>query len=194
MERTFIVRRVINLRLLIDMDSVMADLMTPWYARYNKDYNDKLHYLDLTSWDTHKFVKKECGEKIYQYLHEPGFYRYLQPLPHSQAVMEKLNKEHEIFIVTTSPAEAVSDKQEWMKEHFPFIQIEHMIFTHRKDLIIGDLLFDDAPHNLEAFMATGRKAIAMNYPYNQSVNCDRVNNWLEFADYIAHLQEKTISV
>jgi 5'(3')-deoxyribonucleotidase len=51
-------------------------------------------------------------------------------------------------------------------------------------MICGDLLFDDAPHNLTAFSKTGRLAVAMDYPYNQDVNVPRVQSWLEFESFL----------
>jgi 5'(3')-deoxyribonucleotidase len=59
---------------------------------------------------------------------------------------------------------------------------KNIIFSHRKEKIQGDLLFDDAPHNLEAFKKTGRIAIAMDYPYNALLDVPRVNSWLEFEE------------
>jgi 5'-nucleotidase len=171
-------------RLLIDMDSVIVDLMTTWHAMYNRDYDDDLHVGKLLCWDTAKYVKQECGERIYEYLDRPGLFRSLPPIPGAIETLKRLSQVYEIVIVTSSRKEAFRDKEEWVTEHLPFIGPRNLIFAHRKELIMGDLLFDDAPHNLEAFMATGRIAIAMDYPYNRSVNCPRVANWSEFEEWV----------
>jgi 5'-nucleotidase len=166
--------------LLIDMDSVICDLMSKWFSKYNMEYDDNLTIDQLKCWNTEQYVKKACGTKIYQYLSEPGFYRDLKPLPHAVEVLERLNKRYEIFIVTTSPKSALQDKALWVEEFLPFIGSRHIIFTHHKHMIKGDLLFDDAPHNLEKFMEAGGFAVAMDYTYNESVRCVRASNWLEF--------------
>ncbi len=162
------------------MDSVTVDLMSKWFKRYNEDYQDQLLINEITNWDADLFVKPECGKKIYYYLSEPGFYRDLQPLPHAIEVLKRLALEYTIFIVTTSPKNALIDKVEWVEEHLPFIGSSQIIFTHHKAQVKGDLLFDDAPHNLISFQKSGGIAVAMDYPYNQKVNCNRVSDWLEF--------------
>lgn len=166
--------------LLIDMDSVITDLMSKWFRVYNEAYNDRLTVDQLTGWNTHHKVKKECGSKIYEFLEQPGFYRDLQPLPQSIEVIERLNEKYDIFIVTTSPINAFKDKTEWIVEYLPFIGAEKIIFTHYKNRIKGDLLFDDAPHNLISFQEEGGISVAMDYPYNRDVNCRRVTSWLQF--------------
>lgn len=171
--------------LCIDMDSVIVDLMTEWYGRYNRDYGDDLTVERVLSWDAKSYVKPECGEKIYEYLQEPGLFTILQPLPHAQEVLERLVKRFDILIVTAPPSPvAYQEKEEWIYRHLPFIGRENLVFTHRKELVNGDLLFDDAPHNLQSFLAAGRIAVAMDYPYNRNVDCPRVSGWLEFEEKV----------
>lgn len=174
-------------RLLIDMDSVICDLMSEWHRRYNRDYEDNLSYERLQSWHSEHFVKPECGTKIYDYLDEPGLFLNLNPLPNSIDVLKRLNNTYDILIVTSSRSYAYTEKEKWVEKHLPFIDKQNIIFTHRKDLIAGDLLFDDAPHNLEAFRSTGRIAIAMDYPYNRNVDVPRVKSWLEFESWLNRL-------
>ncbi|WP_347549896.1 5'(3')-deoxyribonucleotidase [Pseudalkalibacillus hwajinpoensis] len=171
--------------LLIDMDSVICDLMTEWHKRYNNDYHDSLSVEKLQCWRSEDYVKSECGEKIYQYLDEPGLFLHLSPLPHAIEVLKRLVKQYDILIVTSSRTYAYTEKELWVEKHLPFIGKKNLIFSHRKDMICGDLLFDDAPHNLIAFQETGRTALAMNYPYNQQVDVPRVNDWLEFEKWLS---------
>ncbi|TYR81232.1 5'(3')-deoxyribonucleotidase [Priestia megaterium] len=170
--------------LLIDMDSVICDLMTEWHSRYNRDYNDQLSVDKLKCWASEKYVKQECGDKIYDYLDEPGLFLQLEPLPHAIEVLKRLQQKYEILIVTSSRTYAYTEKEQWVEKHLPFIGKRNLIFTHRKDKVNGDLLFDDAPHNLIAFQSTGRTAIAMDYPYNRTVDVPRVANWLQFETYV----------
>lgn len=170
--------------LLIDMDSVICDLMTEWHGRYNRDYDDNLSVEDLKCWNSEKYVKAECGKKIYDYLDEPGLFLKLEPLPGAIDALQRLNERYEIFIVTTSRTYAFTDKEKWVEKHLPFIGKRNLIFTHRKDMIRGDILFDDAPHNLTAFQKTGRVALAMDYPYNRDVDVPRVKSWNEFEGWL----------
>ncbi|RBW67677.1 5' nucleotidase, NT5C type [Bacillus taeanensis] len=166
--------------LCIDMDSVICDLMSDWHKRYNSDYDDDLSFEKLKCWNSEKYVKPECGMKIYDYLNEPGLFLHLNPLPNALEVLERLHHKYDLLIVTSSVSTAFREKERWIEKHLPFIGKRNLIFSHRKNMICGDLLFDDAPHNLREFSATGRLAVAMDYPYNREVDVPRVKNWLEF--------------
>lgn len=170
--------------LLVDMDSVICDLMTKWHKRYNEDYHDDLSVDKLKCWQTEKYVKPECGTKIYDYLDEPGLFLHLEPIKDSLEVLERLHQTFQIFICTSSQTYAYTEKEKWVEKYLPFLGREQMIFAHKKYMIRGDLLFDDAPHHLEAFRETKRTAVAMDYPYNRSVNVPRVKNWLEFEEFV----------
>jgi 5'-nucleotidase len=178
--------------LLIDMDSVIVDLMSEWHRRYNEDYEDDLSVERIKCWQTERYVKPECGIKIYDYLDQPGLFRHLKPLPDSVEVLERLSQRYDILIVTSSRTHAYTDKELWVEEHLPFIGKQNLIFAHRKDMICGDLLFDDAPHNLRAFQATGRVAVAMDYPYNRDVDVPRVKSWREFEQFLAARGEGSV--
>lgn len=167
------------------MDSVICNLMSEWHKRYNEDYNDNLSVDKLLCWRSEDYVKAECGEKIYDYLDEPGLFLHLEPLPDAIDVLKRLSKHYDVLIVTSSRTYAYTEKELWVEKHLPFIGKRNLIFSHRKEMIRGDLLFDDAPHNLIAFHKTGRTVVAMNYEYNQQVDVPRVSNWLEFEKWLS---------
>ncbi|WP_010276692.1 5' nucleotidase, NT5C type [Paenibacillus senegalensis] len=165
----------------LDMDAVIADLFTEWFARYNRDYGDDLTVERAYTWDAPSYVKEECGDKILDYLHEPGLFLSLKPFPDAIEVLGRLNLDYELFLVTAPPSlSSLAEKVQWVAAYLPFIGQERLIFSHRKDMIRGDLLFDDAPDNLLGFQNTGRVAVAMDYPYNRHIDCHRVQSWLEF--------------
>lgn len=163
------------------MDSVIVDLMSEWYRKYNLDYEDNLTIERAVSWDATEYVKKECGDKIYDYLLEPGFFQNLRPLPNAIEVINRLTKKFEIYIVTSPPSKyAYREKEEWLLKNLPIIPRKNLIFIHQKEMIQADILFDDSPVNLQEFNSAGGLAIAMDYPYNKFIKCERVASWLEF--------------
>lgn len=173
--------------LLVDMDSVICDLMTEWHRRYNRDYDDDLTPDRLLCWHSERYVKPACGAKIYDYLDEPGLFAGLAPIAGAVECLRRIADMHEVLIVTNSRPGAFVEKQGWVAEHLPFIPKANLIFAQRKEMIRGDLLFDDAPQNLEAFRSTGRLAVAMDYAYNRAVPVPRVRNWMEFEALIRGL-------
>ena len=82
------------------------------------------------------------------YKHRPDLhvnFRTLDLVPGAQKALIRLNEDFDIFIATTPPwsrPDVWTHKREWIGEHFPWLK-RKMILTHRKDLLIGDILIDD---------------------------------------------------
>ena len=73
-------------------------------------------------------------------------YRTLEVMPGAEEALMKLNKDFDIFIASTPPwarPDMWGAKREWLEEHFPWLT-RKLILTHRKDLLIGDILIDDS--------------------------------------------------
>ena len=109
-------------RIFIDMDGVIADFESAAEAEALVKGVTKLSRPDL-------FVN----------------YRNLEVIEGAIESVAKLNVDHEIFIASTPPwtrPEVWGHKREWLEEHFPYLK-RKLILTHRKDLLIGDVLIDD---------------------------------------------------
>jgi 5'(3')-deoxyribonucleotidase len=170
-----------NFRICIDIDGVLANLISPWIEKYNIEYNDNLKVSDIDVWDWHVKTKKECGEKIYRML-TPDLFENLPVIEYSQDVVERLNKKYEVFIVTAARnANMVSPKARWMKKNFPFIKREKIVYAVDKSICRANFLLDDAPHNLDGFIGT---PLLFDAPHNQDeTRFERMNNWNEVATY-----------
>ena len=60
--------------------------------------------------------------------------------------LRQLNQDFDVFIATTPPwsrPEVWGYKRDWIVKHFPWLK-RKMFLTHRKDLLIGDMLIDDS--------------------------------------------------
>lgn len=169
----------------LDCDGILSDLMPYWLSFYNREYGDSLTARDCLSWDTHTVVRPECGTRIYNYLKEPGFFRNVPLIPGSVDGVRRLcEASHDIVVVTDTPAEGVVDRLAWLREHFPCIPPKNYAITRRKDLIVADLLVDDAPHNI---LMAKCPAVVFDHPYNQHVPGPRVRDWSQLVEYISNL-------
>ena len=90
--------------------------------------------------------KKDADEG--GWIHRPDkhvSYRNLEVISGARDALMRLNNDFDIFIASTPPwdrPKCWGHKREWLAEHFPWLK-KKLILTHRKDLLIGDILIDD---------------------------------------------------
>lgn len=137
--------------LLIDLDDTINELKPTWISRYNELYNDNLDYRTTTSYDIVKYVKPECGDKIFDILDEDNFYLNLPIKEDCQEVLEELSNTFNIYIVTSSKLSHIEQKSKWISKYLPMISQRNIITTFNKSLIKGDYLIDDHDGNLDYF-------------------------------------------
>ncbi len=110
-----------KLRIFIDLDGVLADF--DMAAALHPDRNNKGFRPDL---------QLDFSD--------------LNPIPGSiDAVQALLDAGHEVFIASTAPwdqPKSWMDKRLWVGKHFPQLK-KKLFLTHRKDLLMGDILIDD---------------------------------------------------
>jgi len=175
--------------LAFDVDGVLADLETAWLARYNKDYKDDLTSEEVISWYTHKYVKPECGLKIYDYLEDPTLYDEVLPTsPQALECIKDLKRYgHRIIFVTTSVLGSSGAKFLWLKRHGFIKEMNDYIEATDKNLISADALIDDKADNTNKWWSQGNKlSILFKQPHNawERVPYYHTNNWDEIYDLL----------
>jgi 5'(3')-deoxyribonucleotidase len=113
-----------KLRIFIDMDGVLADF-----------YKAKENHPDF-------------GKKGFKPDLELDFSTFEPILGAIEAVQKLIDMGHDLFIATTPPwnhPDAWGQKRNWVEEHLPALK-RKMFLTHRKDLLIGDILIDDTTY------------------------------------------------
>lgn len=166
-------------RLIIDMDDVIADTTGQFINYYEREYGvlvdrEALHHKE----EGEGFPNKEA---IMRYLFEPGFFRKIKPYENSIETLEKLNQKYSLYIVSAAMQfpQSLSEKQEWLQEHCPFLTWKQIVFCGSKAVVHGDYMIDDMIYNLETF--NGEKFI-YTAPHNMQYDLyPRLNNWNEVA-------------
>jgi len=112
-----------KLRIYIDMDGVISDF--------------------------DKAAKQTAIEKGVSKLTRPDLhvdYLFLDIIEGAEEAVKYLHEHHEVFIASTPPWTRIqvwADKRAWLERWFPDLK-RKLILTHRKDLLIGDVLIDDS--------------------------------------------------
>ena len=184
--------------LLIDLDSIVVSMIEPWLNKYNEKCDTDVTVDDIISYDMGLFCKNT--EVFYSILKEPGFFYNMDPMPGAVEGMRALIADgYDIIILTRPPDESshgVADKQAWIRERFPSLaSMKHQIFTTRKELIDGALLFDDCPDHLIQWKERhpGGIAATLDWKYNRYPEVDKVvsfrgsldaSGWSDFVDFV----------
>jgi len=117
-----------KLTIYIDMDGVLADF-------HSAAENLKNNFPD------------ELGSNVKP--DEVLDFSTFTPMPGAiDAVAALLAMGHDVFIATTPPwnhPAAWGQKRDWVEKHLPQLK-RKMFLTHRKDLLIGDVLIDDSTY------------------------------------------------
>lgn len=175
------------LTILFDADDTIENLLECWTATLNERYHLCVSPEDITDWDISKFYNVLTPKQVFSVLEEDEIWNRLEPIPGSQCALQKLyNEGHNLYMVTATNYKTCEAKMNRIFELFPFLNWEHVIISHNKQMIKGDILIDDAPHNL---IDGDYLKILFSKSHNDSFDCYshkiiRVNNWDEIYSYI----------
>jgi 5'-nucleotidase len=173
-------------RIIIDMDEVIADPMGEMISWYNKEYGLPIDYQKMLGGSWVKGFPADHQPLIRERLDTEGFFRRLPVMKDAVNVLEKMNNQYEIFIVSaaTEFPNSLKDKLEWLLEHFPFLSWRQLVLCGDKRLVSGDYMIDDHVRNLEHF--NGKKYLFTS-PHNLDIKAfPRINNWEEAAEIFLH--------
>ncbi|MDP4150006.1 MAG: 5'(3')-deoxyribonucleotidase [Bacteroidota bacterium] len=166
-------------RLIIDMDHVMADITSQYIKWFKEATGIEMQRQDLLGKpEDQAFPDPQLVRK---FLHTPGFFRSAPVIAGSQEVIRELNDSYDLFIVSAAMEfpQSLSEKFEWLQEHFPFIHWQQVILCGSKRPISGDFMIDDHLKNLDHF--NGEKLL-FSATHNSDIDNSaytRVNNWDE---------------
>lgn len=168
----------------VDIDDVLIDTLESWLGVFNHLTGCNLRKFEVTDWDIKKFLPPRYHDYIYSILFMPDVWNDVEPLEEAQESLEKLNNEHDVYIVTASSIYTALSKWEKFEELFPFIDLDkQLIICHDKRMIDVDILIDDKYQNLK------KGDIVMTQPYNEQFDNEkdgiiRCSNWKEIRKYL----------
>lgn len=175
-----------KLRILFDADDTVENLLECWIAVLNERYGTSVKYEDVKQWGIHHAFPTLAPSQVYGVLYEPDVWRKITPIIGCRTVLEKLLAEgHELYMVTASNYQTAHIKFKRILEMFPFLDWNHVIIAHHKQMIRGDILIDDNPDNL---IGGEYEGILFTAPHNRDFKTGekmrRANTWDEVYDLI----------
>lgn len=160
--------------LIVDMDGVLADVYQQFIAMEEKESGGRISMDDLKGLEEYKAFPN--GRK---HVNTKGFFRNAPLMTGAVQTLQVLNERYNVFIVSAAmefPG-SLAEKHDWLKEHFPFINWQQVVFCGSKTVIQGDIMIDDHFKNLDNFKG---QTILFTQPHNEGHDNrghTRVNNW-----------------
>lgn len=138
-----------QLRILFDADDVAENLLDSWLGALNEKYGTAVTAEYVTNWDLSLAFPTLSKQQVYGILQEDLVWKNLMPVPGAQEYLRRLYDEgHELYMVTATDYRTCRVKIERILELFPWLDSEHIVIAHCKQIVCGDVLIDDNPHNL----------------------------------------------
>lgn len=187
----------------VDLDAIVADMMTPLISFHNKNYGTNTKLSDHITFSIEKIwncTEEEAIERCYKFF-QSDFMNQIEPVFGAIEGINFLSRKHELHVITSRPDFIKDHTNEWIDKYFPkkFKSINNSNQFSKKggsmrkkseickelkvDLMIEDHLayaYDCAALNI--------KILLMNTPWNQTKklpkNITRVYSWKEIVKNI----------
>src|SRR2546426_562796 len=105
-----------TMRILIDMDEVMADAIARFFEWYERDFGIRYTKEQIAGTKLRAVVPDEHKVKVYSYPHTKGFFENLPLIENSKEMIQKMNDRYEVYIVSAAMEFKYSlfEKYEWL--------------------------------------------------------------------------------
>lgn len=172
---------MIKQRILVDMDGVLADVYKPLIA---KQYTER--GIAKTEQELNGVEEREAFLDIALIVSNTHFFADVPIMDGSYEGLRYLNEKYDVKIVSSAMEfdNCLDDKFNWMKRNFPFIGWKQIILCGVKEGIMGDIMLDDHPKNLDNF--SGKRYI-FTQPHNIALSDStytRINNWEQIKELL----------
>lgn len=188
----------------VDLDSVLADIMTPLFGYHNRVYktnhriNQSRDYNLSILWNC---SAKETLKRIHDFYDSTDFLTS-KPIPGAKQGIKYLSKKYRLSVVTSRPHSISTITKNWIDTYFPkLFQTIHATNwvaknqnepRQKKSEVcqrLGiDLIIEDALEFALDCAANNIRVILMNMPWNQTKtlpkNITRIYHWKEIGKYL----------
>ena len=191
----------------IDIDAVMADLLSMFLKYRNHKYGTKWRRDEFFTYEWYKVFeepKDEMYKILYDFFHSE-FMARIEPMPGAIVGVRHLHKSHKLDVITSRPRIIEAETRAWLDLYFPHT-FEKIYFSnqpafnsfgrHKGEIcsdIDADLFIDDQYGYGVECAGKGILVFLFDNPWNQGVvlppNMTRVHDWNEILKNVNSIDE-----
>lgn len=175
------------MKIVCDMDEVLAQFINKVLHRWNLEHKTSFNRDHINTWNMDATLGKGSFDDVIRWMSNPDFFEMLEPVNGALSGIRHLMKSHDVMIATSlhdDVPNAYDSKKRWIKKHLPEFQMRNFFVITRKEMLDGDVLIDDAGHNVEPWCERGREAIVLDAPWNRHVNHLLARRALHWGDIV----------
>lgn len=178
-------------KLFIDFDEVIASSIKRFCRCYNMLYKNHVNFVPAEWWKTVQYdFKDTCPliDNVHEIFDSELFFAGLELMNgNTYEVLEKLNNQYEVHIVSIGTFENLTNKARWIGMNLPFIEYAELLNTRNtmnKSIINmqGGILIDDVLDNLESSNAEFKFTFGDVQEWNEKSEYERLFNWTDIGN------------
>lgn len=183
------------MRVAVDLDDVIADLITCMLSVHYKITGQKLNREELKSWN-------DFPEEVHNHVRYGDSYAHLTLLPGAREFLNWLKESHQVFIITYRGKHTRSTTINWLEQHVPGLYDE-VHFTgggkvERCRKLGIELIIDDSYNQIPAVTSElGIPGILIDTPMNRHIKESeliwRAESLEEAKDIIVYIEDNVLN-
>jgi 5'-nucleotidase len=178
------------MRILIDMDGVIADFEGDFLRRWIELHPEKsfIPLEERKGFYVKSQYPKEYHTFVEEIYHGCGFYQNLPPIPGSLEALKELQASKHDILLCTSPMlpkyeNCVLEKYHWVYDRLGEHWVNNIVLTKDKTIVKGDVLIDDKPE-IKGLVDPEWEHVIYDQPYNRHIEGQKRLTWQNWKEVL----------
>lgn len=155
----------------LDLDGVLADVVTPFCEILSKENDFSFKPLDVTDYNFVKCVPPHLMQPALKLIKNPDLFKQVKPFTEAPKFVRELSENNSVYIITSRPSNLTELTGEFVQTYFP--TIKGIFFNRKKGPVAKQLkcraFLDDYPKNIEEISHYRIKSFLLDTTYNRKI-------------------------
>lgn len=176
-------------KIILDCDDVLYPCNQKAVELLNEEKGTKFTIDHIWKWG---IMDSDLDERL-KFFKDPSFIRELPPCEGARRFIRALSRMGEIFVATSVAPACAGERVTSILKYFPEIPPENILIGSRKDMLHGDILLDDAMHNI--VNSRIQYPVLFRQPWNRRESgALAVSTYDEFLSFVQMIQRKDTEI